>query len=29
LFGQVEPTKINLDVIDAKLKSPEYAQCRS
>jgi spermidine synthase len=26
LFGQVEPTKINLDVIDAKLKSPEYAQ---
>ena len=26
LFGQVEPTKINLDVIDAKLKPPEYAQ---
>src|SRR4029079_11452845 len=26
LFGQVEPTKINLDVIDAKLKSPEYAR---
>ncbi len=26
LFGQVEPTKIDLDMIDARLKSPEYAQ---
>jgi spermidine synthase len=26
LFGQVEPTVIDLDMIDARLKSPEYAQ---
>ena len=26
LFGQVEPTTINLDVIDARLKQPEYAK---
>ncbi len=26
LFGQVEPTKIDLDMIDARLKSPEYAK---
>jgi spermidine synthase len=26
LFGQVGPTTINLDAIDAKLKSPAYAQ---
>jgi spermidine synthase len=25
LFGQVEPTKIDLDLIDARLRSPEYA----
>jgi len=26
LFGQVEPTTINLDAIDARLKQPEYAK---
>ena len=26
LFGQVEPTKIDLDMIEARLKSPEYAK---
>jgi spermidine synthase len=26
LFGQVEPTKINLDTIEARLKQPEYAK---
>jgi spermidine synthase len=26
LFGQVEPTTINLDAIDARLKKPEYAK---
>ena len=26
LFGQVEPTRIDLDMIDARLKSPEYAK---
>jgi len=26
LFGQVEPTKINLDAIDARLKRPDYAK---
>jgi spermidine synthase len=26
LFGQVEPTTINLDVIEARLKQPEYAK---
>jgi spermidine synthase len=26
LFGQVEPTTINLDAIDARLKRPEYAK---
>ena len=26
LFGQVEPTKIDLDMIEARLKQPEYAK---
>jgi spermidine synthase len=26
LFGQVEPTKIDLDMIEARLKSPDYAK---
>jgi spermidine synthase len=26
LFGQVEPTRIDLDMIEARLKSPEYAR---
>jgi spermidine synthase len=26
LFGQVEPTRIDLDMIDARLRSPEYAK---
>jgi len=26
LFGQVEPTRIDVAAIDAKLRSPEYAQ---
>jgi spermidine synthase len=26
LFGQIEPTKIDLDMIESRLKSPEYAR---
>ena len=29
LFGQVEPTRIDLDMIDARLKSPEMSVAQS